>query len=276
MKHYRIISLILLLCLALGAAAPAAFAAEAPEVTAQAAAEPPEASAQPALEAPAITARSAIVIDLGTGEVIWEKNADEVRSPASLTKIMTGLLAVEATEEGREDMTATVTAGNDCQFGMDSSSSNASIVSGEQMLYRDFFYCAMVVSANEACNVLASEIGGSLGGFVSMMNQRAASLGCEHTQFADTNGLSHDNRTTARELSVILREALDHEDFMTAFCTFGHRLMCVVLAPLKRPLCARRSIPSPGVRVPMNGTDTISRSLGCPHSRKLSSSPLKA
>ena len=219
MKHYRIISLILLLCLALGAAAPAAFAAETPEITAQSAAETPEASAQPALEAPAITARSAIVIDLGTGEVIWEKNADEVRSPASLTKIMTGLLAVEAAEEGREDMTATVTAGNDCQFGMDSSSSNASIVSGEQMLYRDFFYCAMVVSANEACNVLASEIGGSLGGFVSMMNQRAASLGCEHTQFADTNGLSHDNRTTARELSVILREALDHEDFMTAFCT---------------------------------------------------------
>ena len=70
MKHYRIISLILLLCLALGAAAPAAFAAETPEITAQSAAETPEASAQPALEAPAITARSAIVIDLGTATTI--------------------------------------------------------------------------------------------------------------------------------------------------------------------------------------------------------------
>ncbi len=197
MKHYRIISLILLLCLAFGAAAPAASA----------------------LDEPVVTAQSAIVIDLNTGEVIWEKNADEVRSPASLTKIMTGLLAVEAAENGVADMTETVTAGMDCQFGMDSSSSNASIVGGEKMLYRDFFYCAMVVSANDACNVLASRIAGSIGGFVDVMNDRAASLGLKSTRFADANGLSSGNRTTARELSVILREALNHEDFLTAFRT---------------------------------------------------------
>ncbi len=197
MKHYRIISLILLLCLALSAAAPSALALDEPEVSAQ----------------------SAIVVDMSTGEVIWEKNADEVRSPASLTKIMTCLLAVEAAEEGRADMSETVTAGMDCQYGLDSSSSNASIVGGEKMLLRDFFYCAMVVSANEACNVLASRIAGSIGGFVDLMNIRAKSLGCENTRFADPNGLSYDNRTTARELSVILREALDHEDFLEAFRT---------------------------------------------------------
>ena len=155
MKHYRLISLILLLCLLIGAAAPAA-------------------SADSVLEEPTVSARAAIVVDLGTGEVIWEKNADERLSPASLTKIMTCLLAVEAAEEGRADMSETVPAGQDCWFGIDTSGSNVGISVGEQMSYRDLFYCAMLPSANEACNVLASRLAGSIGGFIG---DSAKSLG---------------------------------------------------------------------------------------------------
>ncbi len=197
MKKIRILSFIILFCLLFSAAAPPAHA----------------------LEAPDMTARAWIVLDLNTGEVIAEYNADEVRSPASLTKIMTGLLAVEAAERGEIGMDDTVTAGLDCQTGLDSSSSNASIVAGEQMSFRDFFYCAMIVAANEACNVLGSRISGSIGGFVELMNRRAAELGLEHTHFADPNGLSSENHTTARELSVLLCEALQHEEFLTAFTT---------------------------------------------------------
>lgn len=200
MKKIRILSFFILFCLAFSLLSPAALALEAPEVT----------------------ARAWIIIDLNTGEVIDEYNADEPRSPASMTKIMTGLLSVEAAERGEVAMDETVTAGLDCQTGLDSSSSNASIVAGEQMSFRDYFYCAMVVSANEACNVLGSRISGSIGGFVELMNQRAQELGCDNTHFADPNGLSSDNRTTARELSTILREALQHEDFLEAFTTTSY------------------------------------------------------
>jgi hypothetical protein len=190
MKKIRIFSFFILLCLLFTAASPAALA----------------------LEAPAVTAQSWIIVDLNTGEVIAEQNADAERSPASLTKIMTGLLAVEAVESEADPLTMDeiVTAGYDCQTGLDSSSSNASIVAGEKMSFRDFFYCAMVVSANEACNVLGSRISGSIGGFVDLMNRRAEELGLSHTHFADPNGLSSENRTTARELSLILQEALQH------------------------------------------------------------------
>ena len=197
MKKFRILSFLIILCLLFSAAAPAAHALEAPEVT----------------------AKSWIIVDLNTGKVIDEYNADEQRSPASLTKIMTGLLAVEAAERGDVSMDETVTAGLDCQTGLDTSSSNASIVAGEQMSFRDYFYCAMVVSANEACNVIGSRIGGSIGGFVELMNRRAEELGLANTRFADPNGLSYDNLTSARELSVILQEALRHEDFREAFTT---------------------------------------------------------
>lgn len=197
MKKFRILSILIIFCLLFSAAAPAALALEAPEVTAQ----------------------SWIIVDLNTGKVIDEHNADEQRSPASLTKIMTGLLSVEAAERGDVSMDETVTAGLDCQTGLDASSSNASIMAGEQMSFRDYFYCAMVVSANEACNVLGSRIGGSIGGFVELMNLRAEELGLENTRFADPNGLSYDNLTTARELSIILQEALRHEDFLEAFTT---------------------------------------------------------
>ena len=197
MKKNRIFSILIIFCLLFAAAAPSAFAVEAPEVT----------------------AKSWIIVDLNTGKVIDEFNADEQRSPASLTKIMTGLLSVEAAERGVVSMDEIITAGLDCQTGMDSTSSNASIVAGEQMSFRDYFYCAMVVSANDACNVIGSRIGGSIGGFVELMNLRAEELGLENTHFADPNGLSYENKTTARELSLILQEALQHEDFLEAFTT---------------------------------------------------------
>lgn len=197
MKKNRIFSILIIFCLLFAAAAPSALAVEAPEVT----------------------AKSWIIVDLNTGKVIDEFNADEQRSPASLTKIMTGLLSVEAAERGVVSMDEIVTAGLDCQTGMDSTSSNASIVAGEQMSFRDYFYCAMVVSANDACNVIGSRIGGSIGGFVELMNLRAEELGLKSTHFADPNGLSYENKTTARELSLILQEALQHEDFLEAFTT---------------------------------------------------------
>ena len=193
MKKIRLFPLLILACLALTAFAPAASA----------------------LEAPQLTAKAVVLADLASGRVLYSSNMDEQRAPASLTKIMTSLLVIEAVERGEHSMDETVTAGDDCLTGLDEQSSNAGIVAGEQMSLQNFLYCALISSANEACNVLASYIAGSIDGFVELMNRRAAELGCANTQFADPNGLSGENRTTAYDLYLITSEAIKHPDFMT-------------------------------------------------------------
>ena len=194
MKKIKIFPLVLIICLALCALAPSAYAIDEPQLGAQA----------------------VYLADMSTDEVLYEKNADEQRSPASLTKIMTGLLAIEAVESGQCSMDDIVTAGADAWYGMGEDSSNSNIQPGEMMTYRDLVYCAVVHSANEACNILATYISGSISAFVDRMNERAAELGCTNTHFLDPNGLSNDGHyTTARDLYLITKEAVKHPDFLT-------------------------------------------------------------
>lgn len=201
MKKNRFFSLILLLSLVLSAFTPAASA----------------------LDDPVLPAEAVLLADLDTGEILYEKNIYDRRSPASLTKIMTGLLAVEALDNGQCSMTDMVTAGQDCLTGLAEDSSTAGIVPGETMSFKDLFYCAMLHSANEACNVIGTYLCGSISAFVEKMNERAAQLGCENTHFLDTNGLSNDGHyTTAHDLYLITREALKHPDFMTACNTVSY------------------------------------------------------
>ena len=192
MKKFKLFPLILIFCLVLSAWSPAALA----------------------LDEPSLAVQAAVLADLDSGRIIYSKNMDEQRSPASLTKIMTGLLAIEAVESGQCSMDEMVTAPADCQAGMDSSSSNASIVSGEEMSFGDYIKCALIHSANDACNVIAVHVAGSIDAFVAKMNERAAALGCTSTSFADPNGLSSSNKTTAYDLYLITKEAIKHEQFM--------------------------------------------------------------
>ena len=192
MKKIKLLSLTLLCSLVLSALAPAASASPAPE----------------------LNGKNIVLADLNTGRVIYSKNADTVVAPASLTKIMTVLLAVESVERGEHSLDEIVTAGEDCRTGLDDESSSANIVPGEQMTFRDLLYCSMIQSASDACNVLASLIGGSISNFVEMMNDRAAEIGCEVTHFDDPNGLSNNNQTTAYEMFLIAQEAIKHDYFM--------------------------------------------------------------
>lgn len=172
--------------------------------------------AMPALaaEEPSVTAAAVVLGDPDTGEILFEKDADAVRAPASLTKIMTVLLAVEAIEAGQVSGADPVTAGQDCRTGLDDDSSTADIVPGETMPLLDLLYCAMLSSANESCNIIASYLAGSVPGFVQRMNERAAELGCTATHFADPNGLSGENHySTARDLFRIACEAMRHPLF---------------------------------------------------------------
>lgn len=193
MKKFRLFPLILLLCMAFTLLAPCAFAVDDPDIGAQ----------------------RAVIADLDSGRILYSKNMDEKASPASLTKIMTVLLAVEALENGSHTADELVTAQADCRAGMDETSSTANIQPGEQMRYIDLLYCAMLASANEACNIIAACVDGSVSAFVEHMNQRAAELGCVNTHFANTNGLTDaQHHTTAYDLYLLTREAVKHQTFM--------------------------------------------------------------
>lgn len=193
MKKIRLFPLILLVCMALTMFAPCAFAIDDPDIGAQ----------------------RAVIADLDSGRILYSKNMDEQASPASLTKIMTVLLAVEALENGSHSEEELVTAQSDCWAGMDESSSNAGIQPGEQLRYIDLLYCAMLASANEACNVIAACVDGDVSTFVEHMNRRAAELGCVNTHFANTNGLTDSQHyTTAYDFYILTREAIKHPLFM--------------------------------------------------------------
>ncbi len=212
MKKFRVFPLLLLLCLAMSLIAPAAAA----------------------LDDPLVAAQAVILLNEETGEILYEKNADERRTPASLTKMMTGLLLCEAVESGRVNLDDAVAAGLDCQNGLVEGATNASIVSGEVMTLKDLFYCAMVASANDACNVIGSYLSGSIDAFVDEMNDRAAALGCRDTHFVDPNGLSSmdvGHYTTARDLSLIAREAMSHHLFADAVNTATYSIAATNATP---------------------------------------------
>lgn len=194
MKKIRVTAFILIFCTILCLSAPAASA----------------------LDAPSVVAHSVVVADMNSDHIIYSKNMNEKVAPASLTKIMTVLIAIEAAEAGECTLNDMITAQDDCRVGMESDSSTSDIYPGEQMRLEDLLYCAMLESANESCNIIGTYLSGSIAAFVDRMNARAAQLGCLNTHFANTNGLTNpDHYSTAYDFSLITREAIGHELFMT-------------------------------------------------------------
>ena len=191
---------VLLSCLSPAALAePQTSVSPSPEVTKA----PAETNAD-GLTVPTISAKRVVLADLDTGRIIYSRAADEKASPASLTKIMTVLLAVEAVEAGKVKLTDKVDAYADCLTNMDDDSSTCNIAPGETLTLKDLMYCALVASANEACNIIAEYLSGSISAFVDQMNAEAEKLGCKGTHFATPNGLPDDQHyTTANDLYLI-------------------------------------------------------------------------
>lgn len=168
-----------------------------------------------ALEDPDIQAGAALLMDANTGAVVYAKNEHQEMYPASLTKIMTALLVFEAIEDGKLTLDTEVTAMETAFTGLSSDGSSANIKVGEVMTVEQLLYCMMVVSANEACDILAEAVSGSVSAFVNAMNAKAAELKCENTHFVNPNGL-HDSQhyTTAWDLYLITKAAMEYDDFM--------------------------------------------------------------
>lgn len=178
-----------------------------------------------ASEAPEITAGAALLMDAANDEVLYEKNAHERMYPASLTKVMTALLIIEAIEQGTLSKDQIITASSTCYYDLTADSSTQGIRAGEQMSLDDMMYCLLVASANESANILAETLDGSSSVFVERMNRRAQELGCEDTRFANTHGLHNINHySTAHDIYLIAREAMTHEYFRTLVSTRRHEV----------------------------------------------------
>ena len=203
MKTRRFLSVFLLLSLVFSLwALPFASADEEEEVV--------------AVEDPEIHAEAALLVDANTGKPVYAKNADQEMYPASLTKIMTALLVLEAVDAGKLSMDQQLTASHTAMTtDLAEDGSTANIQEGEVMTVEQYLTCMLVVSANEACNVLAEAVSGSVDAFVDAMNAKAKALGCQNTHFVNTTGL-HDSQhyTTAWDLYRITCAALEYPDFM--------------------------------------------------------------
>ncbi|MBR6311404.1 MAG: D-alanyl-D-alanine carboxypeptidase [Oscillospiraceae bacterium] len=162
-----------------------------------------------------IDATAAYLVELNTGDVLFAKNEHMKLFPASTTKVLTVLLAIEAIERGEADYRDMVTASDNCRFDLTWDSSTVGISAGESMSLENLMICALVASANEACNIIGEYIGGTVSSFVDLMNARAAELGCRNTHFANTHGLpNEDHYSSAYDLHLIAKEAIKHEKFM--------------------------------------------------------------
>jgi len=164
-------------------------------------------------------AKSAILIEASTGEVIFEKNADQSMYPASTTKIITAYLGLTM-----GDMNATVTM-DDISANIPSDSSTIPLSIGETINFQDLIYATMLRSGNEGANLIAETISGNVNDFAELMNQTALSLGCTGTHFANANGLHDDNHyTTARDMAKIARAAMENETFQSIAKTYTYSL----------------------------------------------------
>lgn len=159
--------------------------------------------------APSISAEAGCVIDVQSGAVLYDKNMNKKEYPASITKIMTTLVALENSSLSEE-----VEYGKSAFANWETGASHASIEVGEKINMKESLYAVMLASANEACNGVADHVAGSIDAFVDKMNEKAKSLGCKNTHFANTNGLwKKDHYTSAYDMALIGRAAIQNKDF---------------------------------------------------------------
>jgi len=165
-------------------------------------------------------AASAILIEASTGQVIFEKNADQIMYPASTTKILTALLALEF-----GDLDEMCTVSQEAITFYEDDVTTIDLRAGEQIPLRELLYAALVKSANDAANVIAEAISGDMNTFVGLMNQAASIYGCTNTNFTNPNGLHNDNHyTTARDMALLAMEAMKNETFREMVATTSYSI----------------------------------------------------
>ena len=158
-----------------------------------------------------VDAKSAILMESATGTVLYSKNADEPLPPASVTKVMTLLLVMEAIDSGTVGIDEEISVS---EYAASMGGSQVYLEPGETMTAGELIKCVAVASANDAAVALAEAVAGSETSFVALMNERAAQLGLKNTHFENVTGLDDDttdHRTSAYDIAVMSRELMRHE-----------------------------------------------------------------
>lgn len=156
-----------------------------------------------------LNAKSAILMEKSTGNILYESNPDERLPIASVTKVMTMLLIMEAVDSGKISLDDMVTVSENA---MSYGGSTMFLETGEQLTVNDMLKGIAVASANDGCVAMAEHLAGSESAFVDMMNEKAKELGMENTHFMNTNGLDEDDHySSARDVAIMSRELMKHE-----------------------------------------------------------------
>ena len=175
-----------------------------------------EETAEDAQDGPQVSAPSAILMEASTGTVLYEKDADTARPPASVTKVMTMLLIFEAVERGDISLEDQVTTS---EYAASMGGSQVFLEAGEVQTVDTMLKCISVASANDACVAMAEYICGNEEEFVNRMNQRASELGMKNTHFVNCNGLDADGHlTSARDIALMSRELITKHPQIRDYC----------------------------------------------------------
>lgn len=206
MKRFWCVVLALCLCLsgtAAGEEAPYFIVDTESGETAQSMLEDMAVIADPS--ALSVNAKSAVLMDMASGTMLYEQNSHEALPIASVTKVMTLLLVMEAIDSGNIALTDTVTAS---ARAASMGGSQIWLEENEQMTVEELLKAAVIVSANDACAALAEHICGTIEAFVARMNERAAALGAADTRFVDCSGLDDTGVSSAHDIALISRELM--------------------------------------------------------------------
>lgn len=213
MNYKRIFSLFLAALLTLSPIPASAVGSEEPPSAPEGLSAPPEVTYDPIPTdtdpIPDSSVKSALLMDAETGQILWGREPDTQREPASVTKVMTMLLVCEALDEGTLQPDQMVTAS---AHAAEMGGSQIFLKEGEQMTVTDLLKAVAVVSGNDAAVALAEAVAGTETAFVERMNQRAIQLGMEQTHFVNCTGLPVEGHlTTAHDIAIMSRELLSHD-----------------------------------------------------------------
>lgn len=171
-------------------------------------------------QGPVTSSDTAVLMDAATGILLYDKGADVQRYPASITKIMTCLVALENSSLD-EEVTFTETGVRN----VNADSSNIGTKIGEVITMKDCLYALMLSSANDAAAQIAEHVGGTEQNFIDMMNQRAEEIGCTNTHFTNSSGLPDENQyTSARDMALIFKEGLKNSEFKEIVSTSKYEI----------------------------------------------------
>ena len=169
---------------------------------------------------PDISSPAALLMDTASGKVLYEKNMNEKRYPASLTKVMTAIVVLENCS-----LSDIATVSYDSVMSLSSGYVTANLQIGEELTVEQLLYVLMVGSSNDAAIVLAEHVSGSIEAFAELMNQKAKEIGCTSTNFVNPNGVHDENHySTAYDLAIIARYAMQNETFRTLVSTTSYKL----------------------------------------------------